>query len=212
MTKTLQPTLAVITFFAGFIVLVFVLYPIVRYELSAPTPLLSPLVEDNSYTASIGDSQTNNLNGLNDKKADVTKIKYYTLSIPKLGIEGAVVAIGGKNLNDSLVQYAGTALPGEVGNTVIIGHSVLPMFFNPRNYRSIFSTVPTLQKGDEIILSYDGDVYRYSVETKFEVKPTQIEVLEQDKNGVFLSLITCVPPGDPRKPRRLIVRARLIED
>ncbi len=44
----------------------------------------------------------------------------------------------------------------------------------------------------------------------FEVLPTDIQVLDQDTTDSFLTLVTCVPPGDPRKPKRLIVRARVI--
>ena len=44
----------------------------------------------------------------------------------------------------------------------------------------------------------------------FEVYPTDIQVLQQDNSDSFLTLVTCVPPGDPRKPRRLIVRARIV--
>jgi len=44
----------------------------------------------------------------------------------------------------------------------------------------------------------------------FEVLPTDIQVLDQDTTDSFLTLVTCVPPGDPRKPKRLIVRARVV--
>ena len=37
-----------------------------------------------------------------------------------------------------------------------------------------------------------------------------ILVNSQNVSDSFLSLITCTPPGDPRKPRRLIVRARIV--
>jgi len=43
----------------------------------------------------------------------------------------------------------------------------------------------------------------------FEVEPSALEVLEQGDSTEVLSLITCVPPGHPLKPRRLIVRAKL---
>jgi len=120
------------------------------------------------------------------------------------------VAIGGEDLSKSLIQYPGTATPGKRGNAVIFGHSILPIFYNPKDYLAIFSTLPTLKKGDEILVSYDGVSYKYLVEDMFEVLPTDIEVLEQNTSDSFLSLITCVPPGDPRKPRRLVVRARIV--
>jgi len=137
-----------------------------------------------------------------------SKITHYNISVPKLKIENAVVAIGGEDLSESLIQYPGTALPGEYGNTVIFGHSVLPQFYNPKNYKTIFSTLPTLKEGDEILVDFDGIRYRYLVVKMVEVSPNDVSVLEQRYDGEYLSLVTCVPPGTYL--RRLIVKARLV--
>lgn len=138
-----------------------------------------------------------------------SKVRYYNLSVPKLKIEQAVVEIGGDDLSKNLIQYKGTALPGKPGNTVVFGHSTLPQLFNPKNYLSIFSTLPTLKKGDDIRVDYDGIVYTFRIEEMFEVKPTDFKVLEQRYDDSYLTLITCVPPGTFL--RRLVVRARLIQ-
>lgn len=137
-----------------------------------------------------------------------SKITNYNLSIPKLGIEGAVVAVGGSDLGKSLIHYPGTANPGELGTPVIFGHSILRQFYNPKNYLSIFSTIMTLEGGDEINIKYNGVSYTYKVIDKLEVKPTDIEVLSQRFDGRFLKLITCVPEGTYL--RRGIVVAQLI--
>jgi sortase A len=137
-----------------------------------------------------------------------SRITDYSLSIPKLGIEDARVQIGGEDLMEKLVHYPGTALPGQYGNSVIFGHSVLPQFFNPENYRTIFSTLPTLQEGDEILVDFDGIRYRYLVRKMVETKPEDVSILEQNYDSQWLSLITCVPPGTYL--RRLIVRAQLV--
>lgn len=136
-------------------------------------------------------------------------VKNYTISIPKLNIEKATVNIGGEDLSKSLIQYPGTAYPGKIGNSVIFGHSILPIFYDPKNYLAIFSTLPTLKKGDEVIVNYDGITYFYMVEDLFEVLPSDISVLEQRSDNSYLTLVTCTPPGHPLKPRRLIVRAKL---
>ena len=125
-------------------------------------------------------------------------------------INRAVVAVGGEELSKSLIHYPGTAIPGKKGNAVIFGHSTLPQFFNPENYLSIFSTLPTLSRGDEISIDYDGVNFKYSVEDMIEILPTDIEVLAQNPSDAFLSLVTCVPPGHPLKPKRLVVRARIV--
>jgi len=137
-----------------------------------------------------------------------SRITHYNFSIPKLGIKEATVQIGGEDLMASLIQYPGTSLPGQYGNTVIFGHSVLPQFFNPQNYKTIFSTLPKLEKGDEILLDFDGIRYRYLVRQIIETAPEDVSVLEQTFDSQWLSLITCVPPGTYLK--RLVVRAQLV--
>jgi sortase A len=137
-----------------------------------------------------------------------SRITHYTISIPELKIINAVATIGGEDLMESLIHYPGTALPGQKGNVVIFGHSTLPQFYNPKNYKTIFSTLPTIKKGDEILVDFDGISYRYLVMEKQEVKPTDVSVLRQDSDGYYLSLVTCVPPG--YYSRRLVVRTVLI--
>ncbi len=141
------------------------------------------------------------------KKEEKEKAKAFTMSIPKLGITDAVAVLSGEDLNKSLIHYGGTALPGEYGNTVVFGHSVLPIFFNPKNYLTIFSTLPTLKEGDEIDVFSDNVRYRYIVYEMKVVSPDDVAVLEQKYDWSYLSLVTCVPPGTYWK--RLIVRARL---
>lgn len=206
---------AVVSAISGIVILAGVLVPILFYQ---PSPIrgspeiVSPLAEESSQSGEIDYTKASNwfVGGVEKEEFRAETISYYTLSVPKLKIENATVAIGGEDLDKSLIQYPGTALPGKKGNAVIFGHSILPIFFNPENYLSIFSTLPTLKKGDEINVSYDGVSYKYRVENMFEVAPTDIEVLGQNESDSFLTLVTCVPPGDPRKPRRLIVRARII--
>ena len=124
-----------------------------------------------------------------------SKITHYRMSIPKLKIDQATVEIGGNDLDEHLIHYGGTAAPGEYGNAVIFGHSVLPVFYNPKDYRAIFSLLPTLEKGDEIFIDYDGIQYKYIVDKYLEVKPEEIEILEQRFDRQALTLVTCVPPG-----------------
>ena len=135
--------------------------------------------------------------------------KYYKLSIPKLKITDALVEIGSLDLKKSLIQYPQTALPGQLGNGVIFGHSVLPQFFNPKSYITIFSTLYRLKQGDEIFIDFDSIRYKYLIEEMYEVSPADLSVLEQRYDGRYLSLITCSPPGTYL--RRLVVKARIVD-
>jgi len=203
---------ALVSGLSGLTILISSIWPIIEYQLTesrAYTTLLSPLVVEKEkakdFTKASNWFPDANMNNQHVE----SKVSFYTISIPKLRIKDAVVAIGGEDLSKSLVQYPGTALPGKNGNAVVFGHSVLPIFYNPKNYTSIFSTIPTLKKGDDIYIEYDGISYSYKVEELFEIYPSDIQILEQNPTDSFITLVTCVPPGDPRNPKRLIVRARV---
>lgn len=138
----------------------------------------------------------------------------YILEIPKLNIQEAKVVMGGTNLNENLVHFEGTALPGQPGAPVIFGHSVLRQFYNPsvknpRRYNSIFSTIMTLKPGDEIFITADGVKYTYVVNSKTEVKPEDVHILTQKYDAKQLKLVTCTPEGTYL--RRGVVTAQLIE-
>jgi len=206
--------LAAASFICGFGLIVLTVYPILSYEVFSKNKypdLISPVPEGETSNSKTDYTKASTWFVGDDKSEfNKSKISFYTITIPKLDIENATVAIGGDDLSKSLIQYPGTALPGKNGNAVIFGHSILPQFYNPDDYMAIFSTLSSLNKGDEITIYFDGVTYLYRVYSIFEVKPTDIQVLEQDKSDSFISLVTCTPPGDPRNPRRLIVKARVI--
>ncbi len=143
------------------------------------------------------------------QKKVVTPVNSYRLSIPKLKITDALVTIAGDDLSTSLVHYGGTGLPGEYGNAVVFGHSTLPQFYKPTNYKTIFSLLPTLSEGDEIFIDYDRVQYRYVIYDMHVTKPNDLSTLEQRFDDAYLTLITCVPPGTYWE--RLNVHARLVK-
>ncbi len=212
--KVITKVSAIVAGISGIVILAGVVIPIAGYQSFAdnkyPT-LLSPLVDDLSKNK-IDDTKASNWfpGGKNQAFTSSSDVKYFTLTIPKLNIKDASVAIAGEDLTKSLIQYPDTALPGKIGDTIIFGHSTLPIWYNPKNYMTIFSTLPSLKNGDPIYVSYDGISYKYVIESMTEVLPTDLAVLKQDKDNSYLTLITCTPPGDPRLPRRLVVRAHVV--
>lgn len=141
-----------------------------------------------------------------DKK-NVSPPPFYLLSIEKLGIKEAVVSTTSDDLFKNLIHYGGSSLPGQAGNSVVFGHSTLPQFFNPKNYKTIFSTLHTLKIGDEIEANLDGIVYKYSIFEIKVVEPQDTSVLEQQYDDSYLTLITCTPPGTYWK--RLIIKGKI---
>lgn len=142
------------------------------------------------------------------KPSEAAEYAIYTLSIPKLGLDHAVVRSDHTDLKQSLIHYPGTALPGNIGNGVIFGHSVLPQFFNPKNYLTIFSTLHTLKPGDTMEVAADGATFTYKITDMYETMPDDLSPLAQVYNGRYITLITCTPPGTYL--RRLIIRAQII--
>ncbi|MBI2326105.1 sortase [Candidatus Collierbacteria bacterium] len=165
---------------------------------------------DGAAPPPVGQSQFIDLNGQpSTLTQQPIKEEEYRLAIPSLGIKEAIVKANIDDLAKSLIQYQQTAFPGEVGAPVIFGHSTLPQFFNPENYLTIFSTLPTIKIGADIFVDYAGVKYTYRVSSMYEVKPTEFWVLKQDYTKKIMKLITCVPPGT--KLRRLVVEAELIK-
>jgi len=216
MSKKILRICALIWGISGLIILFSAIYPIVTYESNTQGyyELINPLIENDSPEEMGNYDYTRASNwfsgGASKKDFTSSKVTHYSLDIPALGIENATVSIGGEDLSESLIQYPGTAIPGRQGNAVVFGHSILPQFFDPDDYLAIFSALPHLEVGNRIYIDYDGITYKYVVENMFEVDPTDIKILEQKTNDVYLSLVTCIPPGHPLKPKRLIVRAKLV--
>jgi sortase A len=142
---------------------------------------------------------------------DTNVPEYFYLSIPKLKIKNAKVETNAETLNPehALGHYPGTQLPGEPGNAFIFGHSVLPWFFNPRNYKTIFSTLGDLESGDKIYVTINNRQLTYMVENKEELPPSEVDPLAKIKpaylNESTMVLMTCSPPGT--RLRRLLVNA-----
>lgn len=202
----------------GISILAWVSWPIISFHVVA-APLLTSVVsplgivnsKENNNTQLTSNDNTNPNIWLPVKPQEKvnTKIRTYKLSIPQLGIINAEVEIGGNDLNNALIHYGGTALPGEVGNAAIFGHSVLPQFFNPKNYKTIFSTLPTIEVGNDIFLNYDQVTYRYRVENLVVKGPEDISMLDQPIDNAYITLVTCVPPGTYWQ--RLHVKAKLVK-
>ena len=178
--------------------LVFAKSNLIDENSEANTVLDEPVILDYSL------DYTNLSNWFDDQSTTFSDIDYqveeYRLDIPDLDVNNAKVRVGGTDLNKSLIQYPGTALPGEPGAPVIFGHSVLRQFYNPseknpRRYTSIFSKIMTLKQGDKIYLTYNNVKYTYQVQSNTEVQPTDTFILAQRHDARQLKLVTCVPEG-----------------
>jgi len=213
--------------FLGISIVLYIFFPLISWQIyfaptfaeqdiAAPIPKIS-IVSNNSVESLLGqasydfttdstDAQNWFPNFKSQKRTDID-ITTFNLSVPKLNIKNAVVSTNDTNLAKHLVNYPGSSVPPEKGNSVIFGHSTLPQLFNKNDYKTIFTNIYTLTPGDEIIVNVLGNEYKYGIENITVVDPDNTSVLEQNYSDSFLTLVTCTPPGTTWK--RLVIKARI---
>ncbi|MEI7818834.1 MAG: sortase [bacterium] len=168
-------------------------------EPSAPVASTSPTPSVEPAVAEIG--------GETVPPGDVIIIpKIKVDNVPVIFEASAAEAAIQKSLQNGVVHYAGTALPGEKSNIVIVGHSSND-WWEPGNYKFIFALLEKLVPGDQIQMNYKERKYVFEVTNSKVVEPSEISVL-QPTSEPQLTLITCTPPGTSWK--RLIVTAKQI--
>lgn len=137
------------------------------------------------------------------------------LIIPKLNIDVPVAFNISTNevdaaMNHGVAQFSipgANALPGQVGNLVISGHSAGDIYSsNP--YKFIFSGLERLNVGDLIYINYESVRYTYQMTKSEVVEPTDVAALIYTTNKPMLTLITCTPLGTSRF--RLLISAEQI--
>lgn len=143
--------------------------------------------------------------------------KQSKIVIPKINIEAPIVfdepsvdekAIQ-KALERGVVHYAITPLPGELGNSVIVGHSSSNIL-NSGKYKFAFLLLKSLESGDTFIVQNNGKRYVYKVYNKFVTNPKDVSVLGPPPKSkkAIMTLITCDPPG--MSTNRLIIQGEQI--
>lgn len=99
------------------------------------------------------------------------------------------------------------AKPGQVGNTVLSGHSSNDVF-DDGEYKFVFARLEQLRKSDTIYVNNDGVRYTYTITKIRTVKPTQVNALTEPTDKPIITLITCTPLGTATN--RLLVTAEQI--
>jgi LPXTG-site transpeptidase (sortase) family protein len=136
-----------------------------------------------------------------------------SITIPEINVHAPVIYMSSvlesdieNSLENGVIHYADTAVPGQVGNVAIFGHSSND-WWQPGNYKFVFVLLDKLEPGDQVVIDYNSTRYVYQVTGSQVVTPTDISVLDPTSTPT-LSLITCTPPGTSL--RRLVVTAKQI--
>jgi len=152
-----------------------------------------------------------------DPSSEVTVSADPRLIIPKINVDVPVI-YDISNDYDTQMEAMGRGVaqfaipganshPGEIGNTVIAGHSSSDLFDSGK-YKFIFAQLDKLEVGDIIYANYKSVRYAYTVTKKEVVKPTNVDVLIYSTKTPVLTLITCTPLGTAIN--RLLVTAEQI--
>ena len=97
--------------------------------------------------------------------------------------------------------------PGQVGNTVIAGHSSNDLL-DSGDYKFIFAQLDKLAVGDSIYANYQGKRYTYTVTGKAVVEPNDVNKLVYATTKPVMTLLTCTPLGTAL--HRLLVTAEQV--
>lgn len=138
--------------------------------------------------------------------------------IPKINVDAPVVygltSIAENDvqnaLKDGVVHYpipGANSLPGQNGNTVLLGHSSNDVF-DDGDYKFVFLMLEKLEVGDTFYVHYQGTRYTYAITNKEVILPNEVSKLILPADKPRATLITCVPIGTALK--RLIVTAEQV--
>jgi sortase A len=121
--------------------------------------------------------------------------------IPDLELNWIIVeGTDPEHLSSGPGHVSGSAVPGQIGNTVISGHRT--------TYGAPFFHLDELQRGDTITVETLIGTHTYEVVETRTILPTDTWVATQWE-GSWLTLTTCAPPY--YSTHRLIVIAQLID-
>ena len=127
--------------------------------------------------------------------------EYGMLSVDTAGIVSPVfVGDDATQLLYGAGQYYGSVFPGDIGNTVIAGHT-----------NSVFKTLGEAQIGDDIRLELTYGTYVYEI-SNIEIKSGTDQSILAPSEEQILTLYTCYPfDYIGNTPDRYVVTAKLVE-
>ncbi|MBC7943185.1 sortase [Candidatus Saccharibacteria bacterium] len=170
-----------------------------------------------SVTAYVTPGNIDPQNIVIDPTTDIDVGPQPRLIIPKINVDVPVIYDIGNDFNSQqtamksgVANFAipgASSRPGQIGNTVISGHSSNDIL-DPGDYKFIFAQLEKLAIGDSIYANYNSKRYTYTITNKEVVKPSEINKLVYETPKPVMTLITCTPLGTALN--RLLVTAEQV--
>ena len=105
--------------------------------------------------------------------------------IPKIGVNAPIInGVGWEDLKKGVGHLPGSANPGERGNLYLAAHNDI--------YGEIFRYLEDLEVGDEYFIYAGEEEFRYIVQEKRIIEPTEVDVMLPTTEPVA-TLQTCYP-------------------
>ncbi|PJE50381.1 MAG: hypothetical protein COV29_04400 [Candidatus Yanofskybacteria bacterium CG10_big_fil_rev_8_21_14_0_10_36_16] len=167
---------------------------------------LLPVVEGPERAVSIAVKSSNTI------KSDIL------LEIPRLRVSAPIIIEPSTNtdtiykrLENGVVHYASTPMPGEAGTSIILGHSSAYPWYRGQ-YGSVFALLNQLNAGDVIQIQNGNEILNYKVAGSLVFSPFSEDNLKlaefESTDGSSLVLLSCWPVGTNYK--RIAIKADLI--
>lgn len=131
-----------------------------------------------------------------DGETPIALIEIDTIDLKLPILEGATK----ENMRHAATHLSDTDGLGQAGNAAIAAHRA-------RTEGRLFNRLDEVKLGDKIHITTNNEKYTYQVIKISVVEPTDISVLDSDKEQKWLTLITCTPQN--KSTHRLIVQAQL---
>lgn len=137
-----------------------------------------------------------------EPRAQEPYIELGRIEIPKIGVDTTLLqGISLNTLDLGPGHWPGTALPGQIGNSVIAGHRT--------SHNKVFRNVDQLVPGDEVVFTTNEGTFTYLVRETTIVKPDAMYIIDQTYEPTA-TLFACHPPGSTRE--RIVVHLDLQGD
>ena len=191
---------------AGVFVVLFILF--LQYNRLVFAPIMAYIAPGNVSDDGIAAiDPTVNTNVSDTNKLIIPKLN---IDVPvHFGISNDTTTIN-QAMNNGVAHFmvpGASAFPGQVGNTVVTGHSAGDIY-SSNQYKFIFSGLERLVNGDLIYIDYNKVRYTYRMYDRKTVEPNDVASLNYTGDKAILTLITCWPLGTSRY--RLLIFAEQI--
>jgi LPXTG-site transpeptidase (sortase) family protein len=174
--------------------------------ISNPAGLLDLATQALKQDTFVDDSESRNYKGTFE--ITIPSLGIYSLPV-QANVDSTTETVYNQVLKSSLAHFESTGLPisENVNNIVIYGHSASPNY-NPQasDPEVAFSFLPNLKVGDEIIITMEGEEYKYRMYKSKIVEPTDLSVITGEGNRETLTLFTCYPAGNNKSRYVAIAR------